>query len=187
MGIDNDKSLLTAHPGLHQYAEERLSEKTAESQPPRSEEATELLLHDLEVRQIELEMQNELLRTAKYEVETALKKFTDLYEAAPVAYFTLDRNGSISALNLTASNLLRIERSLLIERNIGQFISEEYRSTFTAFLGKMFNARGKDACHMVILNNVDLPISVQVGATISTSGEECHIALIDTSMTEAEM
>ena len=60
-----------------------------------------------------MEMQNAELRQARDEVETVLDKYNDLYDWAPVGYFTLDREGVISTLNLTGADLFYIERSLL--------------------------------------------------------------------------
>ena len=80
---------------LRRRAEERLEEKTGTAHPPGTEEEPLRLLHELQVHQIELEMQNAELRQARDEVETALEKYTDLYDFAPVGYFTLDRKGTI--------------------------------------------------------------------------------------------
>ena len=60
-----------------------------------SPEKMRLLVHELRVHQIELEMQNDELRLAQLALEQARDKFLDLYDYAPVAYFTLDKNGLI--------------------------------------------------------------------------------------------
>jgi PAS domain S-box-containing protein len=179
MKIDSIKSQIAAPPGLHHYAEERVNTQSADVHPSLTEEATERLVHELEVHQVELELQNDELRTAKNELETTLEKYTEFYESAPVAYFTVGRNGTISAVNLSASNLLRIERSLLIGRSFEQFVQEECHSHFTSFLESVFSSRGNEICKVVVMNNVSLPLNVQIGATVSDSGEECHLALID--------
>ena len=53
------------------------------------------LVHELQVRQIELEMQNEELHRARAEAEEALEKYADLFDFAPVGYFLWDRQGQI--------------------------------------------------------------------------------------------
>jgi PAS domain S-box-containing protein len=158
-----------------------MGSKTPELYLPQSQEATQRIVHELEVHQIELVMQNDELRQARFEVETALEMYTDLYEFAPVGYFTLERSGVITALNLAAADLLRIERSLVIGRSFDLLLAEEFRPAFSEFLQSVFTGRCNETREMVILNNVSIRINVQIGATISTTGQECRLALIDIS------
>ena len=181
MAIDNKKNLLSSASVLRLRAEERVGAKSAEDSLPQDPEVTQHLVHELEVHQVELEMQNAELREARYEIEVNLEKYTNLYDSAPVGDFTLDRSGSITAVNLVASNLMRIERSLLPGRLFVEFIKEEFRPAFNSFLDSVFTNRKNDACKVVLLDNVGLPISVQVASAISASGEECRLALIDIS------
>ena len=67
------------------------------------------MLHELEVHQIELEMQNAELSHIRDEMEKVLDRYTDLYEFAPVGYFTLDNQGAVTAANLTAAGLVGLE------------------------------------------------------------------------------
>lgn len=147
--------------------------------PPQTQEATERIIHELEANQVELAIQNEELREAKHEVQEALEKYTDLYEFAPTGYFTLYRNGAVSAVNLAAANLLRIERSLLLGRSFEEFVSEEYRPTFTTFLESVFASPISTTCTVVLLDNVSLPLTIQIEATACASGQECRLALIN--------
>ncbi len=179
METDNVKSLLSSPAVLRLRAEEQMGAKAPERYLPQSREATRRIVHELEVHQIELVMQNEELRQARYEVETALKKYTDLYEFAPAGYFTLDQNGVISSLNLTAADLIRIERSLVIGRSFEQLLSEKSRPAFTLFLKSVFAGRSDATFETVVLNNVDLPLTVKITAALDRSGKECHLVLIN--------
>ena len=80
-------------------------------------------LHELEVHQIELEMQNESLRAAQIENEKSRDRYVNLYDFAPVGYLTLNRAGRISETNLTAAKLLGVEKSKLIHARLDQFIA----------------------------------------------------------------
>ena len=74
------------------------------------------LLHELQVHQIELEMQNEALRQAQQALEEARDRYLDLYEFAPVGYLTLSAEGIIEAINLTGAKLLGRERRQLLRQ-----------------------------------------------------------------------
>ena len=72
------------------------------------------LVEELQIHQIELEMQNEELRSVQYELEQSRKKYSDLYDFAPVGYLTINEEGRIVEANLTAAKQLGVERSILI-------------------------------------------------------------------------
>lgn len=74
-------------------------------------EELQRLVHELEVHQVELEMQNEELQQAHSELELYLGQYTDLYDFAPVGYFTLDHGRYILQVNLSGSRMLGVERS----------------------------------------------------------------------------
>jgi PAS domain-containing protein len=96
------------------------------------------LLHELQVHQTELEMQNAELRQARDELEASLENYTDLYDFAPVGYFTLTAAGVINQVNLTGTNLVGMERSRLVGRSFGMLVVPELRPVFHAFLKKVF-------------------------------------------------
>jgi hypothetical protein len=182
MGIDKDKSQSTEAAELRRHAEEELKAKTAKTPPSRSEAELQRLLHELEVHQIELEMQNEELRQARAEreeMEALLGKYSDLYDFAPVGYFNLDQGGIIRAVNLTGAGFLGIARSLLIGRRLDIFISDETRPVFHDFLDKVFESETKATCEVAFLNVNHSPIFVKVDAVASESGEECRAVFID--------
>jgi PAS domain S-box-containing protein len=88
-------------------------------------EATRQMLHELRVHQIELEMQNDELRRTQAELEAARVRYFDLYDLAPVGYFTLSEAGLILEANLTAATLLDVARSALVKQPITRFIFPE--------------------------------------------------------------
>ena len=83
------------------------------------------VMHDLNVHQIELEMQNDELRRAQLELEIARSRYFDLYDLAPVGYCTLSANGLILEANLTAATLLGLPRTRIIRQPISRFIFSE--------------------------------------------------------------
>lgn len=97
------------------------------------------LVTELGTRQIELEMQNEKRRCAHQELASALSRYQELYEFAPVGYLTFYENGSIREVNLTEASMLGIERGLLIGRPFNQFVDSSDQDAFYLRLRMSFN------------------------------------------------
>ena len=130
-------------------AEEKLKEKKKAAKPV-IEADVKKLLHELQVHQIELEMQNEELREANETAETALKKYTMLYDFAPLGYFTLEKDGSISELNFTGAEMLGDRRVSLVNSNFKLFVSEGSQSVFNKFFSKVFTSNIKESCEVML-------------------------------------
>jgi PAS domain S-box-containing protein len=185
MAKDNGDA--TADAELRCRAEELLRAKRAEVRPPRTEAELQRLSHELEVHRIELEMQNAELRKSRDEMEATLEMYTDLYDFAPVGYFSLDRDGVIRAANLTGAAILRVERSLLPGRRFDSFLSPEMRLNFIPFLERVFTGRVKETWEAPLKNDGKRPLHLQIEAVASASDTECRLAVIDISdRSEAE-
>jgi PAS domain S-box-containing protein len=174
----NDKKVpRTDAAGLRQRAEERIG-KTGTAHITGTEDPLSLL-HELQVHQVELEMQNAELRLTRDELEAVLEEYTDLYDFAPVGYFTFDHNGTISRVNLTGATLIGIERARLVGMNFGQFVTEEARPVFNAFLGKVFTSSDKEECELTLLENAETRLIVHMEGWVAKTGQKCRIAVID--------
>ena len=126
---------------LRRLAELRLRGHPAKVIPNRTDADNQRQFHELEVHQIELEMQNAELRKVRDELEVMLENYTDLYDFAPVGYFSIDESGVILEANLTSAALLGAERSRLINRRLVLFVSPTSRPILLAFLKKVFGGR----------------------------------------------
>jgi PAS domain-containing protein len=94
----------TDYPNLRQRAEEFLDRNPeAANKIPAGD--LHKLIEDLHVHQIELEMQNEELRRAQLEIEKVRDRYSDLYDFAPVGYFTISDKGIILEANLSGARL----------------------------------------------------------------------------------
>jgi PAS domain-containing protein len=86
-------------------------------------------------------MQNEELRQAVETAETALRKYTILYDLAPMGYLTLEHDGTICELNFTAADMLGERRFSLVNNNIKLFINNDSLPVFNNFLDKVFESQ----------------------------------------------
>jgi PAS domain S-box-containing protein len=138
---------------LHKRAEGKL--KSQITQPKViSDKETKQLIHELHVHQIELEMQNDELRKAQEELEESRAKYSDLYDFAPVGYFTFDKDGLILEVNIAAANELGVKRSLLIDKPFRTYIVKEDRDIFDSHLRNVFKSDARQTCE-IRLNRKD--------------------------------
>lgn len=110
---------------LRKRAEEKLPETKITAQEKRSPEELNRLLHEMQVHQIEVEMQNEEMRRTQQELAASRARYFDLYNLAPVGYLTLNDQGIIVEANLTSANLLGVARDALVQHPLSHFIHSE--------------------------------------------------------------
>ena len=114
---------------LRKRAEARLRDQT-DVTPKTSPEEASKLVHELRTHQIELEMQNEELRRTQQELLESRDRYSDLYDFAPVGYMTVDRKGLVLEANLTAAEMLGLERSLLVKQPLSAFVVDQDQDTY---------------------------------------------------------
>ena len=163
---------------LRARAEDRLRSRDAAA-PDRTEADALRLQHELQVHQIELELQNAELARSRDELEAALERYTDLYDFAPVGYFTLDRSGDIFSANLTGADLLNVPRARLIGRRFDTFLSPESRPVFASFLTNTLDGAHRESCEVTLLPTGGRPRTVRLEGTASPAGNECRTAVLD--------
>jgi signal transduction histidine kinase len=137
------------------------------------------IIHELDVHHIELELQNEELKLAIEQAESAANKYSKLYDLAPSGYFTLSREGTIIELNLHASKILGKIRSHVKNSQFGFFVSDDTKAIFNLFLEKVFASKTEVTCEVTLLNNESLPIIGHLTGIVSENGDQCLIALFD--------
>lgn len=90
------------------------------------------LVHELQVHQVELEMQNDELRRAEREAEEARTQYQRLFELAPVSYLIMGAEGRIERANRAASLLFGVELSTLPGRSLVELVDERDQHIFHA-------------------------------------------------------
>jgi PAS domain S-box-containing protein len=167
---------------VRRRAERLLPQKAKDKEETGGGDTAELV-HELQVHQIELEMQNEALRKAQAEVEKSRSRYFDLYDFAPVGYVTFDQKGMILEANLAGAKLLGVERSLLVRLPFIRFLSPESRSTFHLHLKSVFSTGTKETCELKFIRENGDPFYVSVESISSKDNEgtpvQCRSAVID--------
>lgn len=142
------------------------------------------ILHELQVHQIELQMQNDELRSTQQELETAREKYFALYDLAPVGYVTLSGNGIILESNLTAAALLGVNRANIIGQPLTQFIYSEDQDIYYLHRKKLFETGGAKSCELRMLKTDGAPFWAYLEATTAQDDGDapvCRVVLNDIS------
>ncbi|MCX6305944.1 MAG: PAS domain-containing protein [Bacteroidetes bacterium] len=166
---------------LRMKAEEQLEKKQKATEKPVVESDAKKLLHELQVHQIELEMQNEELRQAYETAEAALKKYTMLYDFAPMGYFTLDGDGSICDLNFTAAEMLGDKRFALVNSNFKLFVAEESKPLFNKFFSKVYAGNAKESCEVMLGYDNNPLCLVYMEGIVTGDDRKCLLSVVDIS------
>ncbi len=165
---------------LRRRAEVRVREsKKGEAARSRTKEEMQRLLHELQVHQIELEMQNEELQTSRAQVEKLKDRYSDFYDFSPTGFVSLERNGAIIQINLTGARLLGRERARLAGDRFELFVAMADRPVFNAFLQQVFAIEAKQTCEVALAEKDRPPIFVQIEATLSPDKQECRAVVED--------
>ncbi len=165
---------------LRARAEEVLRAKPAE-RPTLPTADVQALVHELNVHQTELEIQNEELRRAQLELADTLDRYFDLYDFAPVGYLTLDKEGRILEANLAAANLLGVERKRLLGSKFSDRIEPDAQDAFYLHRQAVLSDNSRQVCELKLRNADGMPLVARLESIASgpEPKRECHTALID--------
>ena len=164
---------------LRQQAQMRLRLHGVGDAQALSPTETQQLLEELEIHQIELELQNEHLNEARAKLEAALSQSSELYDFSPVGSLSLDREGSIVKLNLSAAQLLGAERARLLGSKLGLFVSDADRPLFNSLMERASTSGDVQGAEVTLVSKELLVqyVNMRVAPYLPDSG--WHVALVD--------
>ncbi|MDO9053272.1 MAG: diguanylate cyclase [Gallionella sp.] len=151
---------------------------------PTSSASNEELLHELQVHQIELQMQNENLRQIQLDLEVTRDRYLDLYDFSPIAYLTLNEHGLITAINLTGADLLGAERNTLLNYPFSRFFAAEAGDQWRHCLIDAFKCKQRHHCELPIQRRDHSTFIAHLDCLYMPSGEDgpsIRIAISDIS------
>lgn len=164
---------------LRQRALARLNSVTTAEIAPRSAIETQRLLHELQVHQIQLEMQNEDLLHARTELEEVLLCYTDLYDFAPVGYVSVNRAGHIVQANFAGARLLGSKRAVLPGRPLAGFVAKADVPCLNALIRQVFAAQPAQTIELDLIDPRALLRAVQIEAALSPDEQTCGMSMMD--------
>ncbi|MEL7669613.1 ATP-binding protein [Methanobacterium sp.] len=135
---------------LRQRAEEELRKAEEKGNIPVN---ISELVHELQVHQIELQMQNEELRKSQEETSNLYNQYHELYDYAPVGYFSLDKDGNIKNINIKGAELLKLEKKRIIGRGFVRFIQNESRNDYFNLLTTAINTGKTQSLELQLKGN----------------------------------
>lgn len=136
-------------PDFRQQAEEILRQQS-EKDLVDSPQDISALLHELRVHQIELQLQNSELRQSQQQMASTHRKYVELYDFAPVGYFTLTTTGIIREVNLTGAQMLGTERKYLLNQALINYLAPESFPAFTNHLRHVFTSSTPQTCDLIL-------------------------------------
>jgi PAS domain S-box-containing protein len=167
---------------LRKRAEHLLMEKGAALHMPELVEAQNLF-QELQVRQLELEMQNDELNRITFELEKERAKFLNLFELAPVGYVILNRKCAIVDINHAGSQLFGLRKELLLHKSLRVFVFADDAPKFNGFFRRILAESGEQNCQVRLFKSGESAFYAQLnGICIGTNHvNNCYVTISDIS------
>lgn len=143
------------------------------------------VIDQLRLQQHELESQNEELRRAQTELEVSRNRYSDLYDFAPVGYFTLSRSGLITEVNLKGADLLGADREFLLKKPFYFYVFKRDRPLFHAHRGTLFSGGNRSACEIRLQTDAGIPFYAQMESILieeASRGAVCRTVISDITL-----
>lgn len=152
---------------------------------PATAGAALTLLHELQVHQVELDLQDEELRRSRSELEAALARQVQLYDFAPVGYLTVDRATALRELNLTAAGMLGFERDQLLGCTLDALLEPRSALALRAMLDRLSQGAPREVRALQLAAPHGGPRDVLTSATRDPDGQHFLVAFVNAAEHEA--
>ncbi len=129
------------------------------------------MMHQLQVHQIELEMQNDELRRTQWQLDAARIRYFDLYDLAPIGYCTIDEKGMIIEANLMAARLLGCDRTALVKQPLSRFIVKADQDTYYLHRKLLLELTDPQTCELRMLDKEGATFWVSLASTYDKNPE----------------
>jgi len=146
---------------------------------PATAAASLKLLHELQVHQVELDLQEEELRRSVAELEAALYRQVQLYDSAPAGCFTVDRSTALCELNRTGARLLGFDRDAVLGRALDSFLEPDSSRALHAALIRVAEGAEGEGCELRFIARDGVSQTVHASVGPDPSGQRFLIACVE--------
>ncbi|MDO9074616.1 MAG: PAS domain-containing protein [Rubrivivax sp.] len=136
------------------------------------------LLHELQVHQVELELQQEELRRSRDDLEAELSRRTALVDHAPVPYLTLDTTTRVVELNHAAAQLLGATRDELRGKLLTPFLAARSGRDLYTLLARVQGGGAPQRCELQLAAGPAQAPALLALASADPAGKGCLLALV---------
>jgi len=159
---------------LRQRAEKKLAAEPENNEllSQTTPEKMKDLIHELQVHQIELKMQNDELRQIQGELEKARDRYGHLYDFAPIGYFTVNQKGLIHEANLTIAVMLGVDRSALTGQPFTRFVLNDDQDTFYKHRQRLLETETPQSCELRLVKKDGRAFYARLECTVITNKED---------------
>ena len=137
------------------------------------------LMHELQVHQVELDLQEDELRRSRVEVEAALARSNQLYDGAPVGLFTVERNTALVELNPAGARLLGGDPETLRGQPLAGFLTTSGGEALHTLLARVADGMAAPACPLELTARDGAPLRVFASASADPAGPRFLLALLE--------
>ena len=139
------------------------------------------LIHELQVHQIELEMQNEELLRTQLELAASRDRYVSLFDFAPVGYLALNREDIVLEANLTLAAMLKADRAALLQRSFTRHVQVEDQAAWRRLLANVFAGGGEERCELLLVSRGGQPWTARLDLQIRGVPPVAHVTVTDVS------
>jgi len=141
------------------------------------------IVHELQVHQIELKMQNDELRRIQGELERERDRYSHLYDYSPVGYFTVNEKGIIEEVNLTGAAMAGVDRRALIGTPFSLLIFKDDQDIFYKHRRRLLETGDPGFCELRLVgknsNKIFTLLESMVARNTGSDLRQIHIAVSD--------
>ncbi len=147
------------------------------SDPATASDALKML-HELQVHQVELDLQQEHMNEERQEMEQSTLRQAELYVFAPMAYFMVTSKGQIAEGNLLGARMMGVGRDDVQGQNITRLVDPGSRAALLALLDQVRSSGLRHSCRVQALDTTTFR-QLDVMASASPGGQHCLVAMME--------
>ena len=147
---------------------------------PDTASAALKLLHELQVHQVELDLQQEHIDDERQVLEQSMQRLADLYVFAPVANFMVTSTGQIAEGNIVGARMLGVERGEIDSYNINRLVAPDSRPALLALLAQVLSSGLPQNCRVQALDTTKFKW-FELIANAYPGGQHCLVVVVEVS------